>query len=408
MQPSNIAGTDVLRVRLSHESPHFLRIDQLSDACSRGHPSSVISKIITGIKSTHTPTKHEPKPIISSTDSFGRTALHYAAMKGRESVINLLLDNDFDANHDDMHGSYPLHLAIQSHHYDAAIALCKASRPNLVNYKRESAILLLSKSRYHPKMKLLLSELINHGNDVDLMDSRQCNPLFFAVDKPSLLRQLLTFGCDVNHTDGFGRNALFNAVYAANVEAAKLLLTAGSKIEIRDDFDHTPLMLAACFGGYEIADLLIKRGADVNAMMKSQFWFMSPLSLAIKHTNYDVAKLLVQSGAALDREVFHDQMIWDLCMEQKYDFECKDEEDDDVDMNEPVLAPMSDDMDLEIYSLGECAKLNSNPRGHSSLTMEETDTNRKRRTLLAFMERTETQRKMNSLINTELVQTLKI
>ena len=194
---------------------------------SRGESSTKISKIIHEIKSNNFSNKDSS---IAKVDTFRRTALHYAAMKGRASVCKLLLNNGFYANQDDMHGYYPLHLAIQCNHYDAAIELCRASEPKLVNYKRENAVLILSKQRYHPKMKKLLSELIAHGNSVNLQDCRKCTPLFYAVDKPSLISQLIENGANINHRDDFGRNALFNAVYATNEKVVELLINAGSDL----------------------------------------------------------------------------------------------------------------------------------------------------------------------------------
>lgn len=397
MQPSNIVGTDLLRVRLSLEDRRLLQIDDLSDACSRGESSTKISKIIHEIKSN---TSSNENSSTANVDSFHRTALHYAAMKGRASVCKLLLNNGFDANQDDIHGLYPLHLAIQCNHYDAAIELCRASRPNLVNYKRESAVIILSKQRYHPKMKKLLSELIAQGNSINLQDCRKCAPLFYAVDKPSLVSQLIEYGANIHHRDDFGRNALFNAVYATNEKVVQLLIDAGSDLETMDDFSHTPLMLAACFGGIEVVKLLIENGANVNATMKSNAWLMSPLSFAIKHQNYDIAKLMVDYGADMDIIVGDNETIWDLGF-------TVDHNDNDIEMID-----IGDDMDLEIYSMGNAAELNSDATLDSRRTswarVEYKLKSKRRNSLFEYMQKIETERKMKSIIETELVKKLNV
>lgn len=411
MQPSNIAGGNLLRVRLSAESRRLLNVDDLCDACSRGESSNVISDLIQKMKKS----KEKENDSICQTDSFGRTALHYAAMKGRTSVVHLLLTNNFDADQDDMHGLYPLHLAIQCNNYDVAIELCSKTKPNLINYKKENAILILSKQRYHPKMEKLLSELIKYENDINLQDCRNCTPLFYAVDKPSFIKKLIENGANIHHKDGFGRNALFNAVYSTNTKVTKLLIESGSELEIKDDFCHTPLMLAACFGGIEIAELLINYGANINCTMQSNSWIMTPLSLAIRHENYDVAKLLVKNGADMDINVADNESIWDL-FDQNYDFKydeyVDDDEDNDVEMHgdDMELINIPDDMDLEIYSMGEAAKLNSNHRGSRSFLsrVEHKLKSKKRDLLLKYMVKIQTERKVQNMINTKLVKNLQI
>ena len=365
MQPSNISGSNILRVRLSKESLRVFKIDAVSDAICRGHRSKQIEKIIDGIKA-----KSKSKQLeISKTDSFGRTSLHYAAIKGRTSVVELLLSCGFDANQMDMHKLCPLHLAIESNHYEAAIKLSQYTQPNLTNYRRETALILLCKNSTNPKMMQLFWQLMKNGNEVNMTDNRVCTALFYAVDKPILCAELLKNGIEVNHKDNFNRNALFNAVYAANIEVTNLLICSGSEVEIFDDFEHTPLMLAACFGTAQIVQILIDCGSNVNAAIQSNLWLMTPLTLAIRHDNYQIAKTLVDCGAQIDLNVSEKESIWDLIVNEKID-------------KEHMMNPWR----------RMCSKYK----------------NKKRLSLMKYMEKEQTNRTLQSLMNAELVKKLNV
>jgi len=384
MQPSNLLGTNTLRVRLSEESLNVLQISSLSEACSNGKSSAVIEKIINDSKRN---------PSLKRADSFGRNAMHYAAMKGRCSVINVLNKHGFDANTDDMYGAFPLHLAIQSKQYDAAVLLSNITEKNVLTYKRQNPILLLSKNVFNSKMNGLLAQLVQDGNDVNATDHRGCNALFYGVDKPEFVQKLIEYGIDIHHRDHFSRNALFNAVYANNITSTELLIRSGSEVDLCDDFQHTPLMLAACFGEVEIVKCLIKYGANINRTMESGSWIMCPLSFSIRHENYEVAQCLVENGANMDVTIGKNEIIWDLFVLPKYN-DIQADDDDDGDCN----------MELEVYSLAENAGLNRN----SSALFKRRTKKKQKEELLKYMIQTQTKQKLEGLRSSELIKILTI
>ena len=396
MLSANIAvNTELLNVRPSVERGSLLRIDALSDACSRGETSSKIKQMIEAMNNI----QHSLH--LYRKDSFERSALHYAALKCRHSVVQLLLDSRFDPNEADIHGDFPLHLAIKSKQYETASILGRVSNRNLTNYRNENAIVLLSKNKYTgASMLRLLSDLVVFGHSAHWADHRRCSALFYAVDKPLMLKQLIQYGVDVNHLDRFGRNALFNATYAMNLESTELLIGAGSEIEKRDDFDHTPLMLAACFGGVDIADTLIRCGANIDCSMESasKDWRMCPLSLAIKHQNYGVAHALVAHGADMDIMLNDDgtETVWDLFLLDR--IVC-------LDLEETEAMAM-DDMDMELYSLGDCVK--SNPSASVRKEIIDNPRHQRKLELRKFMERKQIERKTKGLQSCELVQKMQI
>lgn len=59
-------------------------------------------------------------------DSFGRTALHYAALEGELALTRRLLSDGADANARDESGWTPLHFAAQAWQPELALALIEA------------------------------------------------------------------------------------------------------------------------------------------------------------------------------------------------------------------------------------------------------------------------------------------
>src|SRR5580704_5644017 len=55
--------------------------------------------------------KENPSSASSKEDTWGKTPLHYAAMRGHKDVVELLLANGADVNAEDNFGETPLHCA---------------------------------------------------------------------------------------------------------------------------------------------------------------------------------------------------------------------------------------------------------------------------------------------------------
>ena len=314
MQSSNTRRSDTLRVTTLQRDIWSSKIDNLSEACSRGESSNQIRERIDSGLADFAMFSGEELPtsatIASITDMFGRTALHYAAMRGRASVVTLLLDHGFDANKPETSGAYPLHLAIQCNNWNAAKILAQVTRPNA---RFETAILTLCKKTDHSAATEVLVELIKNEHDVNRVDKYQRNALFSAVGKPKLAKCLIEHGIDVQQKDVSNRNALFNAVYANNLEVIQLLITAGSQVDIQDYMGLTPLMIACRFGGVSIVKSLLENGGNVDTIIELDNRVMCPLSLAIEHGNYNIARFLIENyGARIDVQLHNRKVIWDL------------------------------------------------------------------------------------------------
>ena len=422
---------DTLQIPTNNTTPDESAHINLSDACCQDLPPDKIQEIIT----RHNFNRYPSTNNISHFDQHHRTALHYAALKGRPRVIKLLLENGFSANQPDKHGTYPLHFAIQCKNYNAAIQLCQVTDPKMSLFHKENVIHSLCKNQYDPKMLDLLSELMAQKYDINVIDQRKCNALFYAVDKPLLVQKLIEYGIDIHHKDGFGRTPLFFAVYATNTESTELLIRSGADVEIRNSLQHTPLMLASVFGNVHIINTLLRNGAQVNAIMNrdGKSWAsMCPLSMAIRHENYDIAMVLVENGARMDWEIGHGLMVWDLLIDVGHhsgyveskcnsnvskDVEVEFQLDDVLDIRELHPQPRTrrtamslrvqstvttsdmntndDNMNVEQYTLGNITRGIAHRRGKK---------HKQKKKLLEFMISVETEVKMQALCNSKIVQ----
>ena len=86
MQPLSMPGCNLSGVRLSANSKSLLKLNDLMEICSFGAESKEVEDLILT----------KPESEWNTSDAFGRTALHYAAMQGRESVCQTLLKYNFN------------------------------------------------------------------------------------------------------------------------------------------------------------------------------------------------------------------------------------------------------------------------------------------------------------------------
>jgi hypothetical protein len=108
---------------------------------------------------------------------------------------------------------------------------------------------------------------------------------------------LLEHGADVNTMDSRGLPPLHRAIERDRCHHFELLLEYHADIHLRDTFGATPLCQAATCGVLEFTQELLRRGATVDAL-DHKGW--TPLKAASRFGHLDVARCLVESGAGVD------------------------------------------------------------------------------------------------------------
>ncbi|CAL4898074.1 unnamed protein product [Urochloa decumbens] len=194
-------------------------------------------------------------------DAKGRTALHFAAVKGHLDVCRFLVEESgFDVNSVSAEGRLPVHSAAAG--------------------GSESVL------RY----------LLDHGGDPVALDSKRSTPLHDAAElgRHEAVRLLLSRGVDVDPINYTG-TPLHLAASQCKDLAVKILLEHGADPNRVVNHIFTPLFMAACVGqSLECTKLLVEAGADVNFTCP---WGPVILMEAVDDRLTDIVKFLLEAGA---------------------------------------------------------------------------------------------------------------
>uniref|UniRef100_A0AAV2M9A0 Serine/threonine-protein phosphatase 6 regulatory ankyrin repeat subunit C-like n=1 Tax=Knipowitschia caucasica TaxID=637954 RepID=A0AAV2M9A0_KNICA len=169
-----------------------------------------------------------------------------AAMQGRFSASQILIQNGSDVDHVDHFGNTPLHVA----------------------------------ARYG--QELLISTLLTNGADKTKRGVNGMLPLHLSAlyGFPDCCRKLLSpgqlynmmpplepgqmCGFDINSADEHGRTCLHAAASGGNVDCLNLLLNCGADLDARDQLGRSPLHYAAANGNSQCTVSLVRAGSEVN------------------------------------------------------------------------------------------------------------------------------------------------
>ncbi|KAK3515639.1 hypothetical protein QTP70_025326 [Hemibagrus guttatus] len=169
-------------------------------------------------------------------DLEGRTAFMWAAGKGSDDVIKVMLElkRDLDINMADKYGGTALHAAALSGHVST--------------------------------VRLLLEK----GAMVDPLDVMKHTPLFRACEMGhrDVILTLIKGGARVDLVDTDGHSALHWAALGGNAEVCEVLMENGLGPNLQDHAGRTPLQCAAYAGYINCMALLIQHDADPNIQDK--------------------------------------------------------------------------------------------------------------------------------------------
>ncbi|KAI8488533.1 hypothetical protein Bbelb_338450 [Branchiostoma belcheri] len=199
-----------------------------------------------------------------------RTALHYAASRGKLPAVEWLVSKGADVNAKDALRRTPLHEA-------AAKGRVKISQI-----------------------------LIGKGAEVNVKDfAAHETPLHSAAGqgRNGVVELLLTKGGVVNATDEEQKTPLHRSAQGGHVRATQILLSKGGNINIKDKAEDAPLHCAAAGDHIEAVKLLLSQGADVFARNKEN---LSPLDVA---GSQSVRKLIRARQKQIDRQVMQHDLL---------------------------------------------------------------------------------------------------
>lgn len=238
----------------------------------------------------------------------GAGALHWAAHRDDEEMVQFLLDSGADVDAQDDHGVTPLSLASLNGSASVAATLLEAGADaNLARVTGETPIMTAARVGSIEVVR----QLIQHGADVNAAErSRGQTALMWAIaeNHTPVARLLVEAGAIVTARTAHGFTPLLFAAQRGNVEVAQLLLAAGADVNeaapdgiggdtnarsrYRDDTEAHALLVAIDSGHQEMALFLLDRGADPNHSCAGR----TPLHSAVQQAMPGAVKALLARG----------------------------------------------------------------------------------------------------------------
>ncbi|KAF8421814.1 ankyrin repeat-containing domain protein [Tirmania nivea] len=229
-------------------------------------------------------------------DDTGRSPLSWAAQKGHEAVVRLLLErNDVNVDAKDNRGRTPFSWAAGGGH-EAIVRLLLARNDVDVNAKDncdQSPLSWAAGSGKEAVVRLLLEQ-----NNVDVVaeDYRNRSPLSWAAERghEAVVRLLLARNdVDVDAKDSCDKSPLSWAAGSGNEAVVRLLLARNDvDVDAKDYRNRSPLSWAAERGREAVVRLLLERNdVDIDA---KDYRDRSPLSWAAERGHEAVVRLLLE------------------------------------------------------------------------------------------------------------------
>ena len=239
---------------------------------------------------------------INAGDCFGSTALTWAAERGHEAVVKMLLKRaEINPDQADIkYGQTPLLWAAAHGHQEVVKMLLEQEEvnPDHMDTKCGGTSLSWAAARGHQAVvEVLLGRTDVNPNHADAKDSR--TPLSLAVRNghEGVVKMLLgREDVKVNHADArYGATPLVLAAGKGHEGIVKVLLERGdiNPDHATTEYGQTPLSRAAAWGHEGIVEILLKR-KDVNPDQADIKDGRTPLSWAAGNGREGVVKMLLE------------------------------------------------------------------------------------------------------------------
>lgn len=226
----------------------------------------------------------------------GWTPLIWAAIIGREKIVDFLLSHNADlhiCNNDGWNavtGAF-----VKRHHTIVEKLLAKGA---YFGQRYAEAVLLSAFKDGHLN---LFTRLVKEGANVNLIDEKNNPLLILAIQRggKDAVQLLLAHGADSCAKSGDNKTALGIALDSANYEITEALLDAGADPNSSGNWTWSPLHFAASHGNAHICQLLLKKGASINQPTDAKT-ATTPLMLAASNNHLAAVTVLCEAGAQIN------------------------------------------------------------------------------------------------------------
>jgi ankyrin repeat protein len=252
----------------------------LSYAAERGHEASIRLLLEKGAR-------------IEARDKDDRTPLSWAAMRGNEASICLLLEKGSEIETQDKDGRTPLSLAAHIGN-EASICLLLENSAKIEAQDKFGRTPLSLAADIGNEASICL--LLEKGAEIEAQDEFGRTPLSWAamgVNEASicLLREK---GAEIETQDKDGQTPLLRVAKNGYEAGARRLLEHSAKIEVRDKYGRMPLLWATENGHNAVVELLLEKGAETEFR---DGYGRTPLLWAALDGHDAIVKLLLEKGA---------------------------------------------------------------------------------------------------------------
>ncbi|GAA6094781.1 inversin isoform X1 [Tachysurus ichikawai] len=230
-------------------------------------------------------------------DLEGRTAFMWAAGKGSDDVIKVVLElkRDLDINMADKYGGTALHAAALSGHVSTVRLLMeKGAMVDPLDVMKHTPLFRACEMGYRD----VILTLIKGGARVDLVDTDGHSALHWAAlgGNAEVCEVLMENGLGPNLQDHAGRTPLQCAAYAGYINCMALLIQHDADPNIQDKEGRTALHWSCNNGYLDAVKLLLGCGAFPNHMEHTEERY-TPLDYALLGEHQEVTQFLLEHGA---------------------------------------------------------------------------------------------------------------
>ena len=257
----SVAASRILESPFSSESIELKMIfrDDFLDFLELSRINAIILGIIPGNLETEIE-QVDDLDKLNRVDFTGRTALHWAALKGDANAVHELLKAGADANARGLEQATPLFDAARSRSARCIEALVMGGADRALRQADGYTALHNGLLRNPDDQTNWLKAFITSSIQVRELGLSKWPLVAFCVPNNLIqcMKFLVAFGADIDQTDKEGDTALGEAIVRDRVEFMQVLLDAGARYDQVNASGYTILHMAAACGGLEAVIILTK------------------------------------------------------------------------------------------------------------------------------------------------------
>ncbi|KAE9182736.1 hypothetical protein PF004_g24156 [Phytophthora fragariae] len=275
---------------------------------------------------------------------WSRTALHYAALKGHLSVVQWLVDRGAQVDEKCWVGRTALHLAAEGGHLSVVQSLVdKGALVDDKDVHSKSPLHLAARGGHLSVVQWLVDKgakvdgrvyrvvtalhhaaegghlsvvkwLVDKGAQMDGKGVHNKTPLHLAAEGGhlSVVQWLVDKGARVDGKDYSGVTALHYAAKGGHLSVVQWLVNKGARVTGKDDEGATALHFAARGGHVCVMQCLVGNGAQID---EKACRAETPLHMAAGGGHLSVVQWLVDKGAQVHEKAWRDETALHLAAE---------------------------------------------------------------------------------------------